>query len=264
MNLLRGKSIFVLAILAVTEAVVFSRPGWAQQVFSGEFQFSQEVRWENSVLPKGDYVYFVDSSQPATVVRVERKGGGFSGQFVAQTSLKRDGQAASGIVLANKGNGLYVTSFRVQSIGQELIFSEPGAETKSQPAVPTPMPETGAPPAQVEGFLTILNPNHEKISTDQIRKIYLRVCEAVEKEFHRTVPIRPRLTLRLGASRNLLHYPTREVQLRKWDQYRFADAVVDLAVHDMLTPEERIRLSDSAVDQAGATVDVCELKDCVN
>jgi hypothetical protein len=263
-NLFRGTSIFLFAILAITAAAVCARTGWAQQLIGGEFQFSQEVRWENSVLPKGDYVYIVDSSQSPAVVHVEQKGGGFSGAFVGQSSLQRDGQAPSGIVLANTGNGPYVTSFHVQALGEEFVFSEPGAETKSQPAVADRMQETMAPPAQPQEFLTILNPNREKISTEQVKKVYLRACEAVEKEFNRTIPIRPRLTLRLGASRNILHYPTREVQLRKWDQYRFADAVVELALHDMVTPEERIRLSNAAVDQAGATVDVCELKACAN
>jgi hypothetical protein len=56
----------------------------------------------------------------------------------------------------------------------------------------------------------------------------------------------------------------REIQLKKWDEYRFADAVVELALHDMVPPEERVRLSDAAVHEAGATINICELKACVN
>jgi hypothetical protein len=55
-----------------------------------------------------------------------------------------------------------------------------------------------------------------------------------------------------------------EIELKKWDEYRFADAVVDLALHDLVTPEVRVKLGNTAVREAGATVNVCDLKACVN
>jgi hypothetical protein len=113
-------------------------------------------------------------------------------------------------------------------------------------------------------FFTVLNPGNEKVSLIEAEKVYLSVCETIEREFNRSTPIRPRLILHLGAGQNLLHYPNREIRLTKWDKNRFAEAVVDLALHDMVSPEDRLRLSKLAVAEAGGTVNLCELKECTN
>ena len=95
----------------------------------------------------------------------------------------------------------------------------------------------------------------------QAETIYLSACRVVEQEFHRAEPLRPRLTLVLGANRDALYYPNREIQLRKWDGYRFAQGVVLLAVDDMLPRDKQILLTKLAVLEAESTVDVRELKD---
>ena len=94
--------------------------------------------------------------------------------------------------------------------------------------------------------------------------MYLRVCEAIEKEFNRASRICPRLVVRLGAPDNVLRYPMGEILLKKWDEYRSADGVLDVAMHELLPPEARTRLSMTAVKTAESTVSVCELKACVN
>lgn len=264
MNLVRGNSIILFVIIVIVEVIIFPIHGRAQQVLRGEFSLSQEVRWENSVLPMGDYVYYVESNRWPAVVRVEQKGGGFSGMFIPQALLRPGKQGNVGIVLGAIGNDSYVMSLRLQDLGGELDFSVPSGEKAEQPSEPIPGHDAGASSAQMGEHLTILNPNHEKISLEEAEKVYLRACEAVEKEFNRAAPIRPQLILRLGSGNNVLRYPMREIQLKKWDEYRFADAVVDLALHDMLPPDERARLGNAAVREAGATVNVCELKACVN
>jgi hypothetical protein len=263
-NLVRGYSIIVIAILAFAEIMVFPMPGRAQEVLRGEFSLPQEARWGNSVLPMGDYVYFVDSTRWPAEVRVEQKAGGFSGMFIPQALLRPGRQGNTGITLRTVGNDTYVMSLHLQGLGEDLDFSAPGTEVEMQPGDAIHEHETGVSSPRGAGYLTILNPNHEKISPEEAEKVYLRACEAVEKEFNRPTPIRPRLLLRLGASDNMLRYPMREIQLKKWDEYRFADAVVDLALHDIVPLEERVKLGNTAVHEAGATVNVCELKACVN
>jgi hypothetical protein len=263
-NLVRGNSIIVFAISVLVEIVIFPISGRAQEVLRGEFSLPQEVRWENSVLPMGDYVYFVDSNRWPAEIRVEQKGGGFSGMFLPQALLRPGRQGNSGITLRSIGNDTYVMSLHLQALGGDLDFPAPGTELETQPGDPNPEHETGVSSPRGAEYLTIINPNHEKISPEEAEKVYLRACEAVEKEFNRSTPIRPRLLLRLGASDNMLRYPMREIQLKKWDEYRFADAVVDLALHDIVPLEERVRLGNTAVREAGATVNICELKACVN
>jgi len=265
-NLVRGNFTVVLALLIIVFITIFPVPGRAQEVVRGEFSLSQEVRWGNSVLPMGDYVYFVDSNRWPAEVRVEQKRGGFTGMFIPQALLRPGKQGGSGIVLRSVGNDTYVKSLHLQELGAELDFSAPGAEAEDRPADSLDARATSVSSSSsgASEYITILNPTHEKISLEEVGKVYLRACEAVEKEFNRPTPIRPRLILRLGTGNNLLRYPMLEIQLKKWDGYRFADAVVDLAIHDMLPPEEKVRLGNSAVHEAGATVNVCELKACVN
>src|SRR4029077_17706033 len=76
----------------------------------------------------------------------------------------------------------------------------------------------------------------------------------------RTDPVRPRLTLVLGADTDNLYYPTREIRLKKWDKYQFAQGVVLLAVNDMLPSDMRISLTRLAVTEAESTVEVNDLK----
>jgi hypothetical protein len=263
-NLVRGNSIILFAMLVLMDVVLFPMLGRAQQFISGEFKLSQEVRWENSVLPMGDYLYIVDSNESPAVVRVQQKGGSFSGVFIPQTFLRRDKLGNSGIDMASTGNETHVMSIHLRGLGGELVFSAPDTRTENQPADPIQTEGAAGSTVRTLEYLTILNPKHEKMSPEEAEKVYLRACEAVEKEFNRLLPVRPRLVLRLGAGDNVLRYPTHEIQLKKWDEYRFADAVVDLALYDMVPAEERVRLSNSAIHAAGATVNICELKACVN
>jgi len=263
-NLLRGKTIIVFAILAVAEVVLSAIPGRAQQIVSGEFSLPREVRWGNSDLPEGDYVYFVEADRWPALVRVERKDGGFSGIFVPQIFLRPGNKDTSGIVLGQAGNDAYVKSLYLQGRAGEMNFSAPDAEAEKQPLAGARAPAPDDYSAQTQGYLTIFNPNHEKMPPHAAEKLYLKACEAVEREFNRPAPVRPQLVLRLGQNENVLRYPMREIRLKKWDEYRFADAVVELALHDMDLPGERVKISNSAVRDAAATVNICELKACVN
>ena len=145
-----------------------------------------------------------------------------------------------------------------------MEFSVPDTDAEKEPPNHIHMPESSPYSFLAHGYVTILNPNREKISLQEAERVYLRVCEAIEREFHRPAPVRPRLVLRLGASNNVLRYPMGEIQLRKWDRYRFADGVLELAMHSMLPSDEKIRLENTAVSEAGSTVNICELKACVN
>jgi hypothetical protein len=184
--------------------------------------------------------------------------------FIPQAFVRPGKQISSGIFTVHFGDAVYVQTLRLQELEGELDFSVPDAGAEKERTNPGHEPESSAASVVGRGYLTIVNPNHEKMSVEEAEKVYLRVCEAVEREFHRSAPVRPRLVLRLGAGDNVLRYPMGEIQLRKWDQYRFADGVLDLAMHSMLPPDEKTRLSNAAVTEAGSTVNVCEMKACVN
>jgi hypothetical protein len=254
--------IFRLAILAVAGWGLLPKAGWPQGFVSGEFNLTREVRWVDTALPMGDYDYFVESNQWPYTVRVEQKGGEFKGAFIPASFLRRDHIDNGGVILTTVGGETYVTSIRLPSLGGEIFFPAPGSAADGLPTEALSVRRPATPAVDTREFITILNPNHEKFSAEQAEKVYLRVCEAVQKEFSRPLAVHPHLTLRLGAGENVLRYPTREILLKKWDEYRFADAVVDLVLFDMVPRDERVKLGNIAVTAARSTVSVCELKDC--
>jgi hypothetical protein len=94
----------------------------------------------------------------------------------------------------------------------------------------------------------------------EAQTIYLSACRVVEQEYGRTERLRPRLTLLLGAAEDRVYYPNREIQLKKWDEYKFAQGVVILAVNDMFPEDKKYSLSNLALLEAESTVNFSELK----
>jgi hypothetical protein len=143
-----------------------------------------------------------------------------------------------------------------------LNVSAPNAEMEGPRVDTTPARQRAFSKSPTQVFSTFLNLGSENVSFGEIEKVYLAVCGAIKREYSRSTPIRPRLIVHLRASQNLLHYPGREVWLTKWGRYRFADALVDIALREMISPQDKLRPSNLAVTQASATVSLCELKNC--
>lgn len=261
---IRGIAVVVYAILAVVGMIGFPFYVHAQASAGGQFKLSQSVHWGSAVLPTGEYTYSVESGSGMTVVRVQQIGGRFTGFFVPKTSSEGGDSGLRGIAVAQIGEEMFVTSLRVEERGLVLNFSPPGEETVVLRPDATRTEYVSVTKDPALGYFTIFNPGGEKISYSEAEKVYLAACETIEKEFNRTTPIRPRLTVHLHSTENNLHYPDRDLRLARWDKNMFAEAVVELALHDMFSAEDRQRLTKLAVAQAGASVSVCELKDCTN
>jgi len=87
-------------------------------------------------------------------------------------------------------------------------------------------------------------------------KIYVNACSAVERELRVSRPLRPRVTLVLGAHENGAYLDPREIRLTKWDPYMFAQGVVFFAIDELLPERERLAVAKRAVTWAGSTVAV--------
>jgi len=157
-----------------------------------------------------------------------------------------------------------ITSLDVKNAGAVLTFATPN----SPPRSPNSGAEDGArqeavssdSPSAEPGLFTIHNPRNQALPYAQAQMIYLSACRVVEQEFGQIDPMRPRLTLLLGADSDRVYYPKREIQLKKWDEYKFAQGVVVLAVSDLLPEDKKYSLSRLALLEAESTVDVRELK----
>ena len=111
-----------------------------------------------------------------------------------------------------------------------------------------------------DSLFAIDNPRNQPIPVSEAKTIYLSACRVVEQEFSRTDPIRPRLRLLLGSETDRVYYPKREIQLTKWDKYKFAQGVVMLATDSMLPQDKKFELSKLALVEAETVVDVRDLK----
>ncbi len=151
-----------------------------------------------------------------------------------------------------------ITSLDVKNTGAVLTFATPTSPPRS--------PNSSAhvvsgDSASANGSLfTIHNPQNQSVPYAEAQTIYLSACGVVEQEYGRTEHLRPRLTLLLGAAEDRVYYPNREIQLKKWDEYKFAQGVVILAVNDMFPEDKKYSLSNLALLEAESTVNVSELK----
>ena len=87
-------------------------------------------------------------------------------------------------------------------------------------------------------------------------KIYLTACSAVERELRMSHPLRPRVTLVVGARENGAYLDSREIRLTEWDPYLFAQGVVFFAFDEMFPEGQRMAVAKRAVSWAGSTVAV--------
>lgn len=155
-----------------------------------------------------------------------------------------------------------VTSLDVVNSGAVLTFARPDKQSASTdtPDLPGQQAVSGDTPSANGGFFTIRNPRNQTVPDAEAQTIYLSACRVVEQEFSRTDPVRPRLTLVLGADRDSLYYPKSEIRLRKWNKYKFAQGVVMLALDDLMPEDKKLSLSKLAVLEADSTIDVRLLK----
>ncbi len=102
-------------------------------------------------------------------------------------------------------------------------------------------------------LLTIYNPRNRTIPVSEVQTIYLSACKVVEQEFSRTGPVRPRLRLFVGSDADRVYYPKYEIQLTKWDKFKFAQGVVILATDSLLPNAKKYSLSKLALLEAEGT-----------
>ena len=108
--------------------------------------------------------------------------------------------------------------------------------------------------------LTVRNAANQKWSAAEAQKIYLSACAVVQREFGRTLPLAPKVTLVLGADKNEVWFVGGEVRLTKWNRDAFAEGVVWLAFFDLMPSQQRLGIAKRAVNWADSTVEVEQLE----
>ena len=123
-----------------------------------------------------------------------------------------------------------------------------------------------------DGSFSVYNTKHDKsaLSAAQMREaesLYQSACGAVQRDFHGGSDLHPHFTVIIGAERNEVHSEGMkvdddkgEILMKRWNPTVFAQGVVVLAFHDLLTRDLITQLGHRAVTYSNAKVDVAEFK----
>jgi hypothetical protein len=257
--------VFVRAVVfLITAAIPSPQLAHAQASATGEFQLSRETHWGGAVLPAGNYEFSVESATPRAPVVIRKISGDFVGAFLPQIVVPDGTSDNSRLELVRRGEKTFVSSLHVKGLGSALKFVIPKAEAGvGGSSSPEPGPPPSVPAALVQvanAFFTIRNPKGQAWPSAEAETVYLSACKVIEREFSSPTSLRPQFTLFLGASRNTLSYSEHEIQLTKWDKYRFAQGVLVLAFDELLSPKQRLELARAALLEADSSVDVNALR----
>ncbi len=106
--------------------------------------------------------------------------------------------------------------------------------------------------------LTVHSHGKQKWPAAEAQKIYSSACSVVQREFGGNRSVTPRVTLVLGADKNVVWLEEREIRLTKWDRYAFAQGVVMVAFQDLML-DRSTAMAKRAVTWVDATVDTEQL-----
>ena len=119
--------------------------------------------------------------------------------------------------------------------------------------------------AQSDGPFAIRNQKNRKFPVSEASRIYEAVCIVVAREVRPEHPplLQPHFTLVLGAGKDELVQQNQmaELHLTDWDREKFAQAVVVLAVREILKGDSVPLLSRRALAWTDAVVPMADLAD---
>ena len=102
----------------------------------------------------------------------------------------------------------------------------------------------------------VRNPKNQKWPEADANRVYMSTARVIAAEFKLSQPIYAHFTLILGADENSVDIDARELRLKKWDTYFYAEGVLRLGFDQVMSSEAKMRLARRAVAESKATVTV--------
>lgn len=122
----------------------------------------------------------------------------------------------------------------------------------------------GSCPAQTSLPFQVANPKNKKWPPDEATRLYFSACELAARAIRPERPphLQPQFVLVLGAKNDetVRNGDVAEVHLKDWKPERFAEAVVVMALRDVLPRDRVADLVHTAVTSSEASVSVNEFK----
>jgi len=125
------------ALLAFTTLNIAPSTVFAQETAHGRFTLPHDVRWENAVVPAGDYQFSIESD-PIEVLRLDKISGPRAGfMFLIHDEEPAKPDDISRLLLEKTRTGSYVTAMQLPEFGMTLNFTLPASATEKQMAKAT-------------------------------------------------------------------------------------------------------------------------------
>lgn len=137
---------FVYAVVLALTALNFAPTlASAEEPARGRFTLTHEVRWQNAVVPAGDYRFSFEPNGSAgllTLQKLSGTGGGFM-LLVHDTEAAKSSDL-SRLVLESTPDGTYVSAMQLPDFGMTLYFRAPQHAPAKEMAksVPAPIPSS--------------------------------------------------------------------------------------------------------------------------
>ena len=100
----------------------------------------------------------------------------------------------------------------------------------------------------------VSNPRKQHWPEAEADRIYLSTVQDLAAEFRLPQVPHARFKLVLGADEDAVDMNTRELRLKKWNKYFYAEGVLRLSFDQMLSTSEKMRLARRAVVESDAAV----------
>jgi hypothetical protein len=118
--------------------------------------------------------------------------------------------------------------------------------------------------AQTNFPFQVANPKHQPWPADEAARIYESACELAARAIRPEQPprLRPKFILVLGANNNetVRYGEMSELRLKKWEPAKFAQAVVVMAVREVLPGDQIANMVRTAVLSSQATISAKDLR----
>lgn len=117
------------ALLAVTSLNFAPNLASAQERAHGNFTLTHDVRWQNALVPAGEYRFTLDSDGVAGVLTLSKLSGARTG-FLLMVHDTDDAKPTdrNRLVLETTPEGTYVSAMQLPEFGMTLNFTVPVAE----------------------------------------------------------------------------------------------------------------------------------------
>lgn len=129
----------VMAALGLFAAAAFAGPAAAQSACKGNFTLPNDIRWQGTVLPAGQYSFVLRSSAVPALIELRGPNGAQILMSAGQTRSK-DGKQSFMAIEQRHGTG-YVRELYLAPIGVHFFYNVPKAPKEKLLAQETPTTE---------------------------------------------------------------------------------------------------------------------------